>query len=139
MLIAESLDPPVVSRIGGCAVASGRWIDPYTATTYTSPGELDIDHVVPLANAWISGAWAWTGAQRVAFANNLDQPEALVAVSYVANRSKGDRPPDQWKPPNQADWCAYASAWVSVKAQWHLTITSAERSALASMLARCPA
>ncbi len=138
VLIAESLDPPVVSRIGGCAVASGRWVDPYTGTTYTSPGELDIDHVVPLANAWMSGAWAWTAEQRVAFANDLEQPEALVAVSFVANRSKGDRSPDEWKPPNRADWCTYARAWISVKAHWHLTITTTEKAALASMLFGCP-
>ena len=137
VLIAESLEPPVVSRIGGCAVASGRWLDPYTATTYTSPGELDIDHVVPLANAWVSGASTWSSQQRVSFANDLDAPE-LVAVSYVVNRSKGDRSPDEWKPPNHGDWCEYAKAWVSVKARWHLTITGAEKAALASMLFGCP-
>ncbi len=122
VLIAESIEPPVVSRIGGCAVASGRWLDPYTATTYTSPGELDIDHVVPLANAWVSGASTWSPQQRISFANDLDAPE-LVAVSFVVNRSKGDRSPDEWKPPNQGDWCVYAKAWVSVKAKWHLTVT----------------
>ena len=137
VLIAESLEPPVVSRIGGCAVASGRWLDPYTATTYTSPGELDIDHVVPLANAWVSGASTWSSQQRVSFANDLDAPE-LVAVSYVVNRSKGDRSPDEWKPPNHGDWCEYAKAWVAVKARWHLTITGAEKAALASMLFGCP-
>ena len=138
VLIRQSLDPAVVSHIGGCAVASGRWLDPYTATTYTSPGELDIDHVVPLANAWVSGASTWTSDQRLAFANDLDSPE-LLAVSFVANRSKGDRSPDEWKPPNQGEWCAYARAWVAVKATWHLTITAPEKSALVSMLLTCPA
>lgn len=119
-------------------MASGRWFDVYTGVTFTSPGELDIDHVVPLADAWKSGASAWTHEQRVAYANNLDQPEALVAVSFAANRSKGDRSPDQWKPPNQADWCAYSQAWVSVKVRWHLTVTLAENAALGAMLAMCP-
>ena len=126
-----------MSRIGGCAVASGRWLDPYTDATYTSPGELDIDHVVPLANAWVSGASTWSPQQRISFANDLDTPE-LVAVSFVVNRSKGDRSPDEWKPPNQGDWCVYAKAWVSVKAKWHLTVTAAEKAALASMLFACP-
>ena len=137
VLIRQSLDPAVVSHIGGCVVASGRWLDPYTNTTFTSPGELDIDHVVPLANAWISGASTWTSDQRIAFANDLDDPE-LVAVSFVVNRSKGDRSPDEWKPPNQADWCAYARAWVAVKVRWHLTVTVAEKDALTSMLLMCP-
>ncbi len=137
VLIAESIEPPVVSRIGGCAVASGRWLDPYTGTTYTSPGELDIDHVVPLADAWVSGASTWSSQQRISFANDLEAPE-LVAVSFVVNRSKGDRSPDEWKPPNQGDWCVYAKAWVSVKVKWHLTITAAEKAALASMLFGCP-
>ena len=138
VLIAESIEPPVVSRIGGCAVASGRWLDPYTATTYTSPGELDIDHVVPLADAWVSGASTWSSQERISFANDLDAPE-LVAVSFLVNRSKGDRSPDEWKPPNRGDWCAYAEAWVAVKAKWHLTITAPEKAALASMLFGCPA
>ena len=59
-------------------------------------------------------------------------------MSYVVNRSKGDRSPDEWKPPNHGDWCVYAKAWVSVKAKWHLTITAAEKAALASMLLGCP-
>ena len=96
VLIVESIEPPVVSRIGGCVVASDAWLDPYTGTTFTSPGELDIDHVVPLADAWVSGVSTWSPEQRVSFANDLDAPE-LVAVSYMVNRSKGDRSPDEWK------------------------------------------
>ena len=137
MLIAESLEPPVVSA--NCAVASGRWFDPYIAVTFVAPGELDIDHVVALANAWRSGAWAWTHAQRVAFANDLDQPEVLIAVGASVNRSKGDLGPDEWKPPNAGVWCSYARAWVSVKTAWRLTVTAAEKASLSSMLATCPA
>jgi 5-methylcytosine-specific restriction endonuclease McrA len=103
VLQAESLI--AVAYSNGCTVATGKWVDAYTGAVFTAASALDIDHVVPLENAWQSGASTWTPAQRLAYANNLDQPEALVAVSASANRSKGDRSPDEWTPPNHADWC----------------------------------
>ena len=98
--------------------------------------ELDIDHVVPLAHAWRTGAKAWTKARRRAFANDLTEPQ-LIAVSAHSNRSKGDSPPDQWKPPRRAIWCLYARWWIDVKTVWHLTTTRPERTSLRAMLRRC--
>jgi uncharacterized protein DUF1524 len=99
-------------------------------------GRLLIDHIVPLANAWISGARAWTAAQRDAFANDRRDPQ-LIAVSFSSNRSKGDRSADEWKPPRRAAWCLYSRWWIDVKTIWKLTITAPERDALAGMLATC--
>ena len=100
-------------------------------------GSLDIDHLVPLSNAFRSGAWAWDDTQRSRYANDLDDPEQLVAVELGANRSKGDSGPEEWQPPNPDTWCAYAQSWLRVKARWQLTVTPAELSILQDMLGLC--
>jgi uncharacterized protein DUF1524 len=123
-------------KLSGCNVVAGTWKSIYDDKTLTAPGQVDIDHLVPLANAWRSGASAWTTAQREDFANDLDDPQ-LVAVSASANRSKGDQDPSTWKPTDAASWCEYAEDWVAVKTRWKLTVTTAERSALADMLEKC--
>jgi hypothetical protein len=119
-----------------CHATSGRWRSYYDGLVIRSSSKLDIDHVVPLANAWISGARTWTAKQRDAFANDLTDPQ-LIAVSASSNRSKGDSGPDEWKPPRRAAWCPYARWWIDVKTTWKLTITAAEDDALATMLATC--
>ncbi|MEX2659380.1 MAG: hypothetical protein WD232_06765, partial [Acidimicrobiales bacterium] len=112
VLVAESLT--AVAR-DGCDVTSGAWMSIYDELEFTNPSELDVDHLVPLAEAWRSGAHAWSTERRAQFANHLDEPDHLIAVSASSNRSKGDRAPDQWRPPSEASWCRYATAWVSVK------------------------
>jgi len=123
-------------KLSGCNVVSGTWKSIYDDKTLTAPSQVDIDHLVPLANAWRSGAAAWTTAQREDFANDLDDPQ-LVAVSAGSNRSKGDQDPSTWKPPATAEWCDYAKDWIAVKTHWKLTVTTAEKSALADMLEKC--
>jgi hypothetical protein len=119
-----------------CAATSGTWYSPYDGATWTAAADLDIDHVVTLKNAWESGAWAWTTSKRESFANDLTDPQ-LIAVTDNVNESKGDRSPDAWKPPLSSYWCTYAKMWTRVKYVWSLTVTSAEKSALSSMLATC--
>lgn len=119
-----------------CAATSGMWRSPYDGATWTAASDLDIDHMVPLKNAWISGAWAWTTAKRESFANDLTDPQ-LLAVTDNVNQSKSDQSPDAWKPPLSSYYCTYAKMWVRVKYVWALTVTSAEKSALTSMLATC--
>jgi hypothetical protein len=123
-------------KLSGCNVVAGSWKSIYDGKTLTSPTQVDIDHMVPLANAWRSGAAAWTTAQREDFANDLDDPQ-LVAVSASANRSKGDQDPSTWKPADPGSWCEYAEDWVAVKTHWKLAVTTAEKSALADMLEKC--
>ena len=123
-------------KLSGCNVVAGTWKSIYDGKTLTSPTQVDIDHLVPLANAWRSGAAAWTTAQREDFANDLDDPQ-LIAVSASSNRSKGDQDPSTWKPADSSSWCEYAEDWIAVKTHWKLTVTTTEKSALDDMLGKC--
>ncbi len=135
VLIEESLIP--ATQEAGCLVSAGEWFSPYDATTFVAPGGLDIDHVVPLGEAWDSGASGWDSSRRQDYANDLDHPEALIAVSAASNRSKSDRDPAEWKPPNVGYWCQYVSDWVTVKVTWELSSDAAEVQALEEMLVTC--
>ena len=119
-----------------CSATSGSWLSPYDGETWTNKSDVDIDHMVPLADAWRTGASSWTIDQREAFANDLDAPQ-LWAVTDNVNQSKGDRTPDQWKPPSTDDYCQYAEAYIQVKTKYDLTVTSAEKAALGDMLGTC--
>lgn len=136
-LIAESLVPAQVTYSDGCDVVSGRWLSIYDGLEVTEPSDLDVDHLVPLAEAWRSGAHAWEAVRRATFANDLAFPDHLIAVTASTNRSKSDSPPNEWRPPQQDAWCRYANAWVTVKVNWSLTITTPERDALGQMLDTC--
>ena len=125
-----------VTATADCKITGGTWVSPYDGKTLTDPQDMDIDHMVPLANAWRTGAAGWTDEQRSAFANDLTRPQ-LVAVSLSTNRSKGDQDPSQWKPPATGYWCEYAQRWITVKAYWKLSVTADEKTALQSMLGRC--
>ncbi|KAM0262445.1 hypothetical protein ACHAQJ_001698 [Trichoderma viride] len=119
-----------------CEAVSGSWTSPYDNAQFTNASRLDIDHMVPLKNAWISGASEWTTDEREAFANDITRPQ-LWAVSASSNRSKGDKSPDKWKPPLTSFYCTYAKSWIEVKSAYELTITSAEETALSNMLDTC--
>ena len=134
-LLAESLTPPVVSS--DCVVVSGQWRSIYDDVSTTNPADLDVDHLVPLGEAWRSGAYAWAGSQRTDFANDTVDPDHLIAVTSSSNRSKSDSPPNEWRPPDEQSWCRYATAWIEVKLKWSLTATTAERDALGQMLDQC--
>ena len=119
-----------------CTATSGSWYSQYDGVTTTDPSTFDIDHLVPLAEAWDSGASDWTTAQRQAFANDVTRPQ-LIAVSASSNRSKSDQDPAEWVPTRSAYVCTYVRAWVQVKYYYDLSVDSAEKSALTSYLAGC--
>ncbi|MFE9955001.1 HNH endonuclease family protein [Micromonospora sp. NPDC005299] len=123
-------------KLSGCNVVGGRWESAYDGLALSDPADVDIDHMVPLANAWRSGADEWDDSKRGDFANDLTRPQ-LLAVSLRSNRAKGDQDPSQWKPANRSYWCQYAADWVTVKHYWRLTVTSAEKAALTDMLEGC--
>ncbi|WP_236005178.1 HNH endonuclease family protein [Nonomuraea antri] len=125
-----------VKRDSECRATSGSWRSPYDGKTVTDPSDLDVDHLVPLAEAWRSGAHEWGEARREQFANDLEGPQ-VIAVTAASNRSKGDQSPDQWRPPLRSYWCTYSRAWIDIKARYRLTITRAEHAALAEMLTTC--
>ncbi|MCG8917948.1 HNH endonuclease family protein [Actinokineospora sp. PR83] len=119
-----------------CAADTGSWTSPYDGETWTATSDVDIDHMVPLAAAWRSGAASWTTAEREAFANDLDGPQ-LWAVTDNVNQSKGDQTPDTWKPPLESAWCEYARAFIQVKSTYDLTVNTTEKAALSDMLGTC--
>ncbi|AWE50033.1 MULTISPECIES: HNH endonuclease family protein [Streptomyces] len=119
-----------------CAATSGSWYSPYDGATWTAASDLDIDHLVPLAEAWDSGAGSWTTSRRQSFANDLTRPQ-LIAVTDNVNQSKGDQDPATWMPSRTAYRCTYVRAWVQVKYYYDLSVDSAEKSALTSYLANC--
>ncbi|MEV4545215.1 HNH endonuclease family protein [Micromonospora echinaurantiaca] len=119
-----------------CAATSGRWYSPYDGATWYAASDVDIDHVVPLAEAWRSGANSWTTSRRQSFANDLTRPQ-LIAVTDNVNQAKGDQDPSTWQPPRSAYRCTYSKMWITVKYTWGLTLQSSEKSALQSMLNTC--
>ncbi|MFF2960987.1 HNH endonuclease family protein [Streptomyces sp. NPDC057963] len=125
-----------VTQDSSCAAVSGSWYSEYDGATWTAASDLDIDHMVPLAEAWRSGASSWTTAQRQAYANDLTRPQ-LIAVTDNVNQAKGDKDPAKWLPPRTAYRCTYARAWVHVKHYYDLTVDSAEKNALQSILNNC--
>ncbi|MFI7650903.1 HNH endonuclease family protein [Micromonospora sp. NPDC049460] len=119
-----------------CAATSGRWYSPYDGATWYAASDVDIDHVVPLAEAWRSGASSWTTSRRQSFANDLSRPQ-LIAVTDNVNQAKGDQDPSTWQPPLSSYRCTYSKMWITVKYSWGLKLQSSEKSALQSMLNTC--
>ena len=137
VLIAESEVAVTYEDDRNCRVETGQWTGAFTGTVVTSLGILDIDHFVPLANAWKPGAWAWDDARKEEYANFLDDPDHLIAVTRGANRSKGARGPEAWQPPLESFHCEYATRWTNIKARWELSVTAAEQAALDEMIDTC--
>ncbi len=119
-----------------CTATSGSWYSPYDGATWTAASDVDIDHLVPLAEAWDSGARNWTTAQRESFANDVTRPQ-LLAVTDNVNQSKGDQDPATWMPSLTSYRCTYVRAWVQVKYYYNLSVDSAEKTALTNYLAGC--
>ncbi|KAF3470012.1 HNH endonuclease family protein [Streptomyces sp. Tu 3180] len=136
VLIDEAIETPAVGA--GCRLTGGRWFSYYDAIWVTSASSLDIDHMVPLAEAWDSGASAWSAQRREAYANDQGAPQSLVAVTAGSNRSKADQDPAQWLPPAADVHCRYTAEWVATKLRWNLTADTAERAALTELAAACP-
>lgn len=124
---------------GECAVTGGILNpDPYTGQVIDyaeAAGELEVDHVVALADAWQKGAAAWEEATRVAFAND---PLNLLLVNASANRSKRAGDAATWLPPERDYRCAYVARQVAVKVKYQLWVTAAEKAAMERVLATCP-
>ena len=133
VLIAEAIVKPKVGA--RCYLTGGKWRSPYDGKVFTNPTGLDIDHMVPLAEAWRSGAWAWTAAQRMDFANDLDDSRSLLAVTASLNRSKGDRDVAAWLPIKAQ--CNYISNWIAVKWRFDLTVDPNEGEFLQDKITAC--
>jgi hypothetical protein len=133
VLIRDADSVRVDSR-HSCRVIAIVLLDPYTGKRLDRTRDIQIDHVVPLAAAWRAGASQWSDAARERFATDETN---LLAVDGPTNERKGDKTPDQWKPPSEGVWCLYAKIYVATSDSYRLSITAATHDALASMLARC--
>ena len=137
---AEVLDVEAVGPVvqgPRCKILSGEGVDPYTGRRTTSPADLQIDHLVALAEAHRGGGWAWPPERKVAFANDLSDAAELNAVWGPENERKADHGPDRWLPPAEGFRCAYIDAYARIKARWDLTVTPAQWAAIERVWAGC--
>ena len=136
VLLDEAVVEPTVGQ--SCALANGQWVSRYDGQTAEGNGRsFDVDHLVPLAESWESGAHGWSSQRREDYANDLGYENSLIAVSTGSNRSKGAKDPATWLPPEAGQHCWYAASWVHVKTRWTLTIDQAEASTLHGILNDC--
>ncbi len=131
----EVLDIESETSVTCSNLAGGRWFSYYDRVSWTDSGRIDIDHMVPLAEAWDSGARNWTAAQREAYANDLGDYRTLVGVTDTVNQSKGDQDIAEWLP--TFDRCRYLREYVAVKIRWRLTVNSGEKTAMQNLAAGC--
>ncbi|MEX5236027.1 excalibur calcium-binding domain-containing protein [Kocuria arenosa] len=125
----------------GCKVDSGVLApDPYTGTTINfvrgpaTSSDVQIDHVVSLGNAWITGARNLSKDQRVEFSND---PLNLLAVDGPTNQAKSDKAADEWLPPNVDFRCEFVAIQIAVKTKYKLWVTAPEKTAMTEVLADC--
>jgi hypothetical protein len=133
VLIDEAITKPKVDS--KCSLTGGKWLSTYDGKSVTKSSDLDVDHMVPLAEAWRSGAWKWSAAQRQSYANDLDDARALIAVTLSTNRSKGDKDPALWLP--SIDQCTYTKNWIAIKIKYSLTVDTKEATKLNSLITSC--
>jgi hypothetical protein len=136
VIIQEALVKPKVEA--GCKIVkdTGKWYSAYDGLTVTNFSGLDVDHMVPLAESWDSGAKTWDKAKREVYANDMGDVNALIAVTAATNRSKSDQDPADWLPAK--DVCTYIKNWVHVKLRWSLTVDDKELKAIKDANAKCP-
>lgn len=136
LVLAEESGPGLVVD-DRCKPLDGTWTSVYDGLVTSDPADLEIDHLVPLAEAWRTGAASWSDELRERFANDRDDPGTLVAVSSSSNRSKQDSTPAQWLPETAEGRCVFVENWVRVKFRWGLTVAPDEKVAITQVLAGC--
>jgi hypothetical protein len=135
VLLQEAVDDPSVGS--GCDLTGGEWFSWYDGEDVSDSSDLDVDHLVPLADAWGSGARGWTRGTRERFANDLGDRRSLTAVTASSNRSKSDSDPAEWLPPRARVHCRYVRDWVAVKTRWQLRVDRHEKRTLRRVVGDC--
>ncbi len=134
LVLVRDSKVPVEMNSAGCTVRSGQWDEPYTGATVTEASEIQIDHFVPLKNAYISGAHKWSFKTRCLYANYMGNNFHLVSTDGHENMSKSDNTPQGYMPPNRAYRCQYLQQWLKVKLIWDLGLTPPEKQAVESLI-----
>jgi hypothetical protein len=126
------------AKTHGCVVLTGTLADHYTGKTIVfskaSATAIQIDHVVALQNAWVTGAFQWSAAKRESLATD---PLNLLAVDGPTNESKGSGDAATWLP-RTLYRCAYVARQVAVKVKYGAWMTVAEKKAIKNILQTCP-
>lgn len=133
ILLRTSRAPVTYADAKGCIIATGEWLDPYTNKVFKSARDIQIDHFVPLKQAYTTGAWTWNAKTRCLYANYLFNQFQLLAVSGPQNQTKSDHAPDEYMPPNKTIWCAYLANWLKVKFIWNLVLTPPEAKGISDL------
>lgn len=134
-LLAQAIGLVQRDRFRPCVIVEGDWYSLFDGETHSgSPSDVDVDHVVALAEAWDSGAADWTLERRQQFAND---PLNLLVVTRRSNQAKADLDAGEWKPPMADAWCVTASMMILTKLRYAMTVDAAERDGLAEMARRC--
>jgi hypothetical protein len=136
VLVRDSLSPVTFKANNKCVVESGAWVDPYTNQVFNEARDIQIDHVVPLKNSYVSGAWKWDKRRRCIYANYMGNEIHLMSVSGHENMSKSDKTPEQYMPPNSQYKCAYIKNWLAIKLEWGLVMTPPEANAIKNIIER---
>jgi len=133
VLVQNTKKPVTYINAQKCVIATGEWLDPYTNRIFRNASDIQIDHFVPLKQAYITGAWTWTRKERCLYGNYLFNGFQLLAVNGTQNQIKSDRAPNEYMPPNKALWCSYLSNWLKVKFLWNLVMTPPEAQGIAEI------
>lgn len=136
VLLQETKSSVSFTTARRCTLRTGRWVSVWDNRTHYSASAVEIDHTVPVHEAWGSGARSWSQARRVAFYNDLSDSRSLNALTAALNSAKQARGPESWMPP--ANGCAYIGQWIAVKIRWGLRVDSVEKAALIRYADRCP-
>jgi hypothetical protein len=131
----EVLQSESLIKINNCFSNKGEWLSLYDGKVFYDARELDIDHVVSLAEADRSGAWAWSNDKKSRFANDLDSPWSLIAVSRDSNRFKSDKDPTFYKP--NSGICEYSYSVIITKWRWNLSVDKKEYITLTNNIKNC--
>ncbi len=134
VLMRDSNQDVTFADANKCNVISGNWNDDYTGQTFTKREDIQIDHFVPLKNAYVSGAYNWSFKMRCLYANFLGYRFHLKSVNASQNMIKGDKGPDHYMPPNAAYACPYIKNWLTVKFLWGLSMTESEAATITQLL-----
>lgn len=126
-----------VRRTDPCEIVTGRWLSPYDGASIENPDDIRVDHVVGLYEAWKSGAYKWTDAQRNAYLNDVRDKGAVLAVSRMASEDKDGRDPADWLPTSEGFRCRYLQTWVDIKTVWKLSVDAGERESIAAAALNC--